>query len=131
MSGFWYLASPYSHPTASVREARYRLAEAATAWCLRQMIWIYSPIVHCHEMAFRYSFPTDAKYWEDYNYTMLEAAQGLIVLLIDGWKDSKGIAGEVGFALANAKVVRELEPGLNVNQWVFGSGIWSLRSVAP
>ena len=93
-----YLASPYSHQDASMREARYSAARDATAWMLAQRIWVYSPIVHCHELCKVQKLPTDAAYWQDYNFAMLRSAKELVVLNIPGWLDSKGVAAEIDFA---------------------------------
>ena len=65
-----------------------------TGW-LKQGVHIYSPIVHCHELAKIADMPRDAGFWERYNFTMLAAAEQLWVLMIAGWLESKGIAGEI------------------------------------
>ena len=89
-----YLASPYSHADASVRESRYEAASYATAHLLNQRTWVYSPIVHCHELAKKFDLPTDFKFWKDYNFAMLSHARKLIILRCDGWEASKGVAAE-------------------------------------
>lgn len=94
---FWYLASPYSSPNESIREERFKKTENATGWLLERKIWTYSPIVHNHQLAKEHSLPTDAKHWEEYNKAMIESARGVILLFIDGWKESKGVEREVDF----------------------------------
>jgi hypothetical protein len=71
---------------------------SATAWLLRQGIWTFSPIVHCHELAKRHSFPRDFLFWQNYNFAMLGASRGLFVLKLPGWQQSKGVAGEIAKA---------------------------------
>lgn len=93
-----YLASPYSDLSPRVREERFYAAMRATAWLLMQRIWVYSPIVHCHELAIRCSLRFDAEYWQEYNEAMLISANKLFVLGIDGWDKSKGVTGERAFA---------------------------------
>jgi len=65
---------------------------------LKEEIWIYSPIVHCHEMAERHKLPKDFAFWEKYNRAMLETADGLYILQLDGWELSKGLQSEIKFA---------------------------------
>jgi len=93
-----YLASPYSHPEALVMNERFRAAAAATAHWICEGHAIYSPIVHCHELARRFQMPTDFSFWTDYNLAMLNRALELWVLKLPGWERSQGIAGEMTFA---------------------------------
>lgn len=89
-----YLASPYSHIDPDVMEQRYRMAEAHCAMMLQAGQYVYSPIVHCHNLAIRYSLPTDARFWRAYNKQMLRFAGELQVLTLPGYEDSEGIADE-------------------------------------
>ena len=93
-----YLASPYSHPDKSVMERRYHEAKTALSILLSRKVWVYSPIVHCHQMAVDHSLPTDAEFWKEYNYTMIDASEGVWVLCIDGWRQSLGILDELKHA---------------------------------
>lgn len=108
--GYVYLASPYSHESKPVMHARYELARAATAWMLRMRLWAYSPIVHCHDIACSHALPRDFAFWRDYNFAMLRSANEMFVLAIDGWKRSKGVNGEIAFALAKGLSVSLLVP---------------------
>lgn len=97
-TGYEYLASPYTHPDRKIELARYRAAEAATAWLLQQRIWVYSPIVHCHALAVQFHLPTDAEFWGEYNKVMLSKADGILILALDGWEDSRGVTAECEIA---------------------------------
>ena len=89
-----YLASPYTHPDEDVVQHRYEMAEAHTAYMLQMKLHVYSPIVHCHNLATRYNLPTNHKFWLDYNKQMLRAARELQILTLKGYEDSEGIAEE-------------------------------------
>ena len=91
---FSYLASPYSHPDSSVRERRYVAVKAATAKLLARKVWVFSPIVHCHELAKVCDLPRDSSFWEKYNFVMLGAAEYLYQLMIPGWHESIGCKAE-------------------------------------
>lgn len=92
--GFVYLASPYSHIDPFVREQRYLAAMRAMAVLLRGGEAVYSPIVHCHELAKTAGLPTDAAFWRNYNFTMLASANALYMLLLPGWELSVGCKEE-------------------------------------
>jgi len=105
-----YLASPYSDTSFEVIEERYRAALAASAWLLSSRKWVFSPIVHCHHIARERQLPLDYAFWRDYNTIMIENASELLVLLIDGWKRSKGVSDEILFAQRIEKPVRFMRP---------------------
>lgn len=91
-----YLASPYSHKERKIMDERYH---ATMAWVANHMkIYkspvIFSPILHCHDMARRHNIPHDARWWENYNISMLQSANALWVLKLKGWTLSKGICGD-------------------------------------
>jgi len=109
-NSYWYLASPYSHPDEAIRHARYEQVETALAWLLIRRMRSYSPIVHCHAMAVRHKMPTDAGFWQDYNHLMIGKADGVIVLRIEGWEQSKGVTEEREFAAQIRKPVLDLLP---------------------
>lgn len=93
-----YLASPYSHPDPLIMKTRFLLAEQVTAHLIQQGLFVYSPIVHCHAMSERYALPTTFDFWKAYNFDILRHARELVVLHIEGWKESKGVQGEIAFA---------------------------------
>lgn len=92
-----YLASPYSSSNTEM-QLRFELAEQCTAALMQQDLAIFSPIVHCHELAAKYHLPTDAAYWEKYNMQFLRKAECLYVLKIEGWDESRGVAQEIAMA---------------------------------
>lgn len=106
--GYDYVASPYSHPNPDMMVARHRLIESAVAVMLQDGMFVYSPIVHCHEIAMNHEMKTGFNYWENYNRAMLRKADRMIVMTIDGWKESKGVQAEVKYAQ---------ELGLDIEYW--------------
>lgn len=94
----FYLASPYSHPLKAKMRERYLQTEDALHLLLGHEIWTYSPIVHCHNMAERLELPRDAKFWQRYNETMLASSCGMIVLQLQDWEHSLGVAMEMNLA---------------------------------
>jgi len=101
LTGFAYLASPYSHQWSSIREMRAITCNVyMTALATRGVI-VYSPIWHWHHSAVRYDLPTDASWWRDNNLRFMEAASAVIVAEMPGWRVSKGIAMELAWAVSN------------------------------
>lgn len=95
-----YLASPYSSPDPLIMKTRFLLAEQVCASLIASGEFPYSPIVHCHEMAQKYSLPTDFAFWQRYNIDMLRRADKLFILMIEGWQSSLGVTYERDFAKA-------------------------------
>jgi hypothetical protein len=93
-----FLSSPYSDPNPLVMAERYREARELTAAMLRQGAVVFSPIVYLHELAKDYQLPKDAKYWSNFNVSMLRRADVFAILMLDGWEQSKGVQMELSLA---------------------------------
>ncbi len=92
-----YLAAPYSHPDPAVREERYRQTCWHAVRLMREGRLVYSPIVHSHPLA-QLGLPGDWPFWAEHNREMLNASSRLVVLALDGWQESQGVAAEVEIA---------------------------------
>jgi hypothetical protein len=98
-----YLASPYSHEDATVREARYRQACEFNGKCFEKGLTVFSPIVSSHVLAVDYVKDPKAlgfDFWRRYDLAVLRHCGAIWVLQIDGWQASKGIAAELEAAKA-------------------------------
>lgn len=102
-AGFDYLASPYTHASPLEREHRYLAAAHALRQFLEAKIWIYSPIVHCHELAKVYIMPKEASFWKEYNFAMIRAGRRLRILRLPGWDNSVGVKEEIAYAIQLGK----------------------------
>ena len=97
-----YLGSPYTDKSKLVQHNRYLQVSRVVADMLCHGVHVYSPIVHCHELAKRFRLPGDFQFWQDYNYAMLERSSAFHLLELTGWNDSKGLKAEIKFALEKA-----------------------------
>lgn len=104
-----YLASPYSHPSAGARLARFNQACRYASKLILKGVPIFSPIAHTHPIA-QYALPTGWTFWARYNILWLDACSELWVLMLDGWKESKGIAGEIAIMRGLGKPIKYIEP---------------------
>lgn len=108
----WYLSSPHSHEDYAVREARYHAALKTLGELLDQGLMVFSPIVHSHDL---YKLPgwdkrpVDFVLWEKYDTELISRCDGILILMIDGWKESKGIKAEIEICRAQNKPVMYLE----------------------
>jgi nucleoside 2-deoxyribosyltransferase len=102
-----YLASPYSHADPAVREARYQAACRATAALLKAGLVVFSPIVHSHPLV-AFALPTGWDFWERIDRAYLARCDELVVLTLDGWRESTGVRAEIALARALGKPVRFL-----------------------
>ena len=100
-----YLASPYSHPDAAVRSRRYLAACRAAVNLLRSGETVFSPVVQGHALS-RLGLPTNWAFWQRHDEEYLRRCDELVVLTLDGWRESQGVAAEVQLAQRLGKVVR-------------------------
>lgn len=94
-----YLASPYSHKDQSVMVERFDIICEYAAELMRNGLHIYSPIAHTHPIA-QYGLPKGWEYWEALDTQFLKASEKMIVYMMDGWEESKGIAAEIKIAIS-------------------------------
>ena len=93
-----YLATPYSHPPASVRERRFLEVNRVAAGMMREGVHVFSPISHTHPIALAGELRWDWGYWKAYDQAMLRACGKLVVLMQDGWQESLGVQAEIALA---------------------------------
>jgi hypothetical protein len=102
-----YLASPYSHPDPTIRDARFRAACIATAALIRDGEAVFSPVVHCHPLV-QYGLPGDWEFWRQFDSVVLARCDELVVLELDGWDSSAGVEEEIALARDAGLPVRHL-----------------------
>lgn len=112
---YWYLASPYSKYRYGM-DAAWRRVCGVTGRLVKAGVPVYSPIAHTHPVAlYSYMDPTDHKIWLPADEPMMRAASGLLVLMMEGWRDSLGVQFEIDhFATDNMPIYYLTWPDLNV-----------------
>ncbi|HEX4861582.1 MAG TPA: DUF1937 family protein [Rhizomicrobium sp.] len=107
-----YLACPYTHPDHRVREARFHAANRAAVQLIKQGRIVYSPITMTHpldaELAGESTMGSD--YWVDFDIAFMEACSEMVVLMIDGWRESSGIKREIEYFERERKPIKYIEP---------------------
>jgi len=107
---FQYLASPYSDEDPMVREKRYLDVVEALLILQTKGIVAYSPIAHFHPLSKLYRSATEANDWTWHNIPMIQASNGLIILMLPYWGTSSGIDQEREWAAEFKKPVQFLDP---------------------
>lgn len=110
-----YLASTYSvgktpdvKASKHTKHNRYKKALQYTTECTKRGEVIFSPIVYSHHMA--ESIGDDWATWEKVDKVFIDGCSKVRVLMLPGWKRSKGIAAEVAYAQSIGKEVEHVEP---------------------
>jgi len=104
-----YLATPYSHPDPAVREKRYRLACWATADFIRDGYTVFSPVVHNHPLV-AHGLETAWVFWEKHDRELMACCDDVVVLTMDGWRESAGMQAEIALAEELGKRVTYIDP---------------------
>lgn len=108
---FYYLASPYSkHPKGT--QAAFERACEATAILLAAGVPVFSPIAHSHSVSEIGHLDGDHGFWMNVDFPYMDAALGLIVLMDEGWEDSKGVTEEIGVFACLHKPIYYMTPGI-------------------
>lgn len=92
---FWYLASPYSGYEHGLDAAYKEVAKSAAKLTIAK-IPIFCPIIHSHSMTENSSIdPLNHEFWMEVDSCFMTIAHGLIVLMMPGWLESKGVQAEI------------------------------------
>ncbi len=105
-----YLATPYSHPDRAVRRRRFRAACRAAGRLLQAGLMVYSPIAHSAAIAACGLDDMDHEFWMRVDRPYLEWCSMVMVLTLDGWRESRGVNIEITQAREMGKPVSFISP---------------------
>lgn len=91
-----YLAAPYSSPHADIRESRVAEASRVAARLMEQGYVVFSPITHGNAVADHLpkACLLSHEFWMRQCLSMLEVCDWLIILPLEGWRESRGLEVE-------------------------------------
>lgn len=93
-----YLAAPYTGTKEQV-EARMQLFYRVMAKLDYQGSYTCSPLLkHAIFAAGDVELPSDWEYWQHYSRIMLNQCSQVVVVCLNGWRDSVGVMGEIEHA---------------------------------
>ena len=93
-----YLACPYTHEDPAVMEYRFTRVSQVAGELIKKGDIVYSAISHSHPIAITGGLPRDWSFWEKYDRAFLSVCRKMVVLMLPGWRESKGIAAEIKIA---------------------------------
>ena len=99
-----YLASPFAHPSAAVREARLEAVRHVCGKMIDEGRIVLSPLVYAGELAQRGFHAPQG--WYAWDLQFLARADELLVLQLPGWEESKGVLVEIAAAQAKNLPIR-------------------------
>lgn len=105
-----YLASPYTHASHFVMEQRFDAACKAAGELMRYGKVVFSLIAHTHPIAVRCELPRGWDFWERFDREFISASEEVVVLMLDGWRESKGVTAEIAIARELGIPVTYLKP---------------------
>jgi hypothetical protein len=104
------VCSPYSHPDPEVREQRFQAACDAAAGLVASGELVVCPVAHSHVIAVHGRLPTEWEFWARFDLRLMAACDEVVVLTLQGWRESVGVQAEVRIADELGKPVRYLAP---------------------
>jgi nucleoside 2-deoxyribosyltransferase len=90
-----YLAGPYSASDEDVSKGRVKRLTSAAAYLVQNDIVVYSPVTHCYPIARAGGLEGEWEFWAKHCLTMLAVCDIMLVVMLDGWEESIGIAAEM------------------------------------
>ena len=91
----WYVGSPYSKFPKGLHIAHAEVSRATAELIREGIINVYSPIVDSHCLAMIGGLdPMDHAAWMKRNFWEMSRRDGLIIVMMEGWKDSVGLRME-------------------------------------
>lgn len=105
-----YVGSPYSK-WADDLDAAFVEASKLTARLMQQGLKVYSPIAHTHPLAVYGNIdPLDHSIWLPFDGAMMDKSDAMVVAMMDGWFESKGVRHEIDVFNSAGKPVFFLNP---------------------
>jgi Domain of unknown function (DUF5664)/Domain of unknown function (DUF1937) len=110
--GYWYIATPYTKFAGGLDEA-YCQARDCTVAIRAAGVTCFCPILHGHEICmFADVSKTDYDIWIPFNRQWIDRAHGMVIVQMEGWQDSFGVAEEIKLFVAAGKPIFLLDPVL-------------------
>ena len=88
----------YSEEDKKLKEERFWQINRVAAKLYKNGFTVISPITETHLLHSECNLPGTFEFWMPHNYNLILRSDMVFVLMLEGWKDSTGINGEVAFA---------------------------------
>lgn len=112
MSGYWYLATPYSRYPDGLHAAWVAACEQC-GLLTNAGITVFSPIAHSHPLVIHGGvIGTDFAAWERFDQAMINGAMGMIICMLPSWQKSQGMSAEIVLCGRLEKPIQYMRPGV-------------------
>jgi hypothetical protein len=108
--GLIYVCSPYTHDDPDVRHARLVAVAKATEEMISLGLLAYSPICHTVPIVEHGGHGSLWGDWAAYDETFLNHCSTVLVLQLEGWTTSRGVAAEIWYAIQHGLPVFGVNP---------------------
>jgi len=110
LPGYVYLGSPYSKFPAGLDEA-CRQVQLAAANLMLAGVRIFCPIAHSHGIGkVGHLDNKDWTFWRAQDHPLMVGASAMIVLKMEGWRESVGLNDEIDTFTLAGKPILYLDP---------------------
>lgn len=107
-----YLGSPYTKYPWGLDEATTDIARIV-ARLIRAGLKVYSPIIHTHYIALAGNIdPIDHEFWINFDTAMMLKSDSLLIAMMSGWDQSRGIKAEIDTFVHQQKPIDYLQVGV-------------------
>ena len=94
-----YLCSPYASPDPEVRKLRFDTVNRVAGILIAHGLMIFSPLSHSMPIAAADpGVPRGFWFWRDFDLHIINLSKEVIVLTLDGWRESEGVTAEIKYA---------------------------------
>lgn len=96
-----YIGQPYWHDNEEIRIHRFMAGSVVAGRLMERGDIVFSPIAHSHPIASMLNQQQNHDFWLKQDFHWLKMCDKLVVLKLDGWRESYGLGKEIQFARDN------------------------------
>lgn len=104
-----YLACPFRHEDKQIMRKRCAAVLYTAAQLSSNGKYVFSPLTH-NGILVDLCQNVTGEHWMQFDLTILNVCQRLIVLKMEGWESSKGVQIEIAFASKKGIPIEEMIP---------------------
>ncbi len=119
-----YLALPYTHEDGYIENCRAEISDCIAAYLTSQGRVVFAPISAWHHIAKKYKLPGNFEYWAILDEEFIKRCDKLLVIKLNGWKESKGLKLELKLANKYGKPIEYIDPTPFIKELNFGGFLY-------
>lgn len=104
-----YIGCPYNHKEDAVRHSNFEIVSKLAAKLTAEGQIVLSVITYGHTLLGFADLPPTWEFWKNFCLSFLSHADELIVYMMPGWEESRGLSEEIHFAKEHQIPITYLE----------------------